>query len=59
MERNHLFNFERGNLWEQHSCKVISNLDKWFRRRCHLKKKVNVPRMPDGHGTKTDHNTTP
>ena len=31
-------NFGRG-LYGEYSCKVILNLDKWFRRRCHLKKK--------------------
>ena len=39
IEWNHLCNFGRGHHGE-HSCKVISNLDKWIRRRCCLKKKL-------------------
>ena len=31
------------------------NLDKWFRRRCHLKKKLR----DDGRPTKTDHIISP
>ena len=33
--RNNLYNFGR---WyqEEQSCEIILNLDKWFRRRCHL-----------------------
>ena len=37
-ERNHFCYFCRG-LYGKHSCKVILYLDRWFRRRCHLKKK--------------------
>ena len=36
-EWDHLCNFGRGHYGE-HSCEIILNLDKWFRRRCHLKK---------------------
>ena len=39
VEWNHLCNFERGHHGE-HSYEVIWNLDQWFRRRCHLKKKA-------------------
>ena len=34
---HHLCNFGRG-LYGEHSCEIILNLDKWFRR-CRLKKK--------------------
>ena len=37
-EQNCFSNFGRG-YHEEHSCESILNLDKWFRRRCHLKKK--------------------
>ena len=33
---NHLCNIGRGHLEEQ-SCEIILYLDKWFRRKCHLK----------------------
>ena len=41
-EWNNLCNFDRGN-YGKHSCESFLNLemsDQWFRRRCHLKKKV-------------------
>ena len=67
-EQNHLCNFGRGHHEEdfcelilnldQMSFKDISHLDKWFRRRCHLKKKFT-----DGgrtmHRAKTGHNSSP
>ena len=31
--------FGRGH-YAAHSCEIISNLDRWFGRRCRLKKKV-------------------
>ena len=36
VEQNHLCNFGRRHHEEQ-LCEIILNLDKWFRRRCHLK----------------------
>ena len=44
--QNHLCNFERGHHGE-HSRNVIGNLDKWFRRRYHLKKKFTDGRTKD------------
>ena len=35
-ERNHLCKFGRGH-YEEQFCKIILNLDQWFRRRCRLK----------------------
>ena len=40
MELNHLCNIGRGHYGE-HSCKIILNLDQWFRR-CPLKKKLKT-----------------
>ena len=48
-----LCNFGRRH-YEEHSCEVILNLDKWFRRRCRLKKKCT-----DARWTKLDHNSSP
>ena len=36
VEQNHLCNFGRGH-HEKHFYEIILNLDKWFRRICHLK----------------------
>ena len=36
MDRNHLNNFERGST-KDHSCKIWSKSNQWFRRRCCLK----------------------
>ena len=54
VEQNHLCNFGRGHYGEP-SCEVILNLDQWFRRRCHLKKRL----WTDARQTKTDHNSSP
>ena len=35
-EQNHLCNFGRGH-YERHFCEIILNLDRWFRRKSHLK----------------------
>ena len=36
-------------LYGEHSCKIILNLVKWFRRRCRLKKTFTDNRLtPDG-----------
>ena len=43
VEQNHSCNFESGH-HGKHSCEVILILGKWFRRRCHLKKRF----MDDG-----------
>ena len=46
--------FDRGpSIYVEHMCGSILNLDKQFRRRCHLKKKFTgyIP----GHQTKTNH----
>ena len=50
-----LCNFGRGHYGE-HSCEIILNLDQWFRRRCHLKKSLQ---MDNAGWTKTDHNSSP
>ena len=44
-KQNYLCNFGRGHYGE-HSCEIILNLDKWFRRKCCLKKKFT-----DNHNT--------
>ena len=49
MDRNHLYNFERGSPKEQ-SGEVSSNLGQWFLRRCRLKKKFT----DDGRRTTDD-----
>ena len=36
-EQNHLRNFNMG-YYEVQFCKIVSNLDQWFRRRCLIKK---------------------
>ena len=35
-ERNHLGNLGRGH-YKENFCEMILNLDKWFKRKCHLK----------------------
>ena len=46
VEQNHLCNFGGGYNQEQFS-EIILNLDQWFRRRCHLKKKFTDGRTMD------------
>ena len=40
VQRDHLCNFGRGH-YEKHYFEIISNLDKWFRRRCCFKILLN------------------
>ena len=51
-EQNHLCNNRREHYGEQ-SCKIILNLDLWFRRRYHLKEMFT----DNGRWTKTNHNS--
>ena len=47
VKHNHLCNFGRGH-HKEHFCKIILNLDQWFRRRCRLKLKFTEGLMDEG-----------
>ena len=57
MDQNHLNNFVRGPT-KDHSCKVWSKSNQWFRRSCHLKKLFSDTWM-HGRWTKCDHKSSP
>ena len=55
-DQNRSNNFGRGPP-KDHLYEIISKLDLWFRRSCHLSKLLTD--TDDGQGTKTDHKSSP